>query len=1472
MAHEFIVKNGLISLGSAQITGSLTVTGNITVPQVIGTSSWANSSISSSYASSASWAPGGQGSSVSSSWSSQSFSATSASWASQSLSSSLSYTLHGLIESDVSQSSTIINTPILLGTVATNETHPHATIKVNGKLYCGGWDGKLYVLNDPDNDITNITTCSAITGPRYISSVCYSSVTGYLYFSVGGVLSPTNQTSSIIRVDPNDITGSQTMFYDGLPDIYGVSTVALFPIVTDGNYLYGATWILDSFTSGTSSFFKIDAITGVMVSSSWWTSASVPMESAHAAVISPTYDYFYVTTLNGNFAKVSTSDLSYTTIRVYDGSGGVAYITDDITYLNGKIYLAEEGNFYITVVTGSDLSYVNYNIDHNSYGIFNDGNNIYSLTNNGEVRFYPNADLASGPIRYKVTGTPNELWKTDGGRIITTNWTTNNVYSYLFPITQFGINKTPHVALDVGGTLLASEISSSDAIYSPTIVYGGTLRNTGSTVQLRQDGSIIMRTISGSATNSGMVIRYITASMITASAGFYGTASHAISASYSSYTSTSATASYITGGPFNISAVTPVNNSDVTTKGYVDGIFSGISNYYLSATASGIGLDYLLKETGSNSSTITLSTSSIGNDGYVFVWITPPNVPNVTILPDGLYNITHTSRKVENTNTCSIYPEIYIADLNGVEYYEVGGVSNPVILTTTFTRIVNDIIVDSPLTMSKTDRIVVKLKISNTGTNTIETQVEGNTLSHFGTPLSNVITNVATASVALTAISASYSTSASYTLSASYSPVQISDGGNYNITSSWSTNSLTASSINFIPLTSNSASWVSASVKITTADTASYITSSNIVGIISSASYALTSSTTNNINLSTIYVDYIDPNTVNGNVIINNNVTIDPNGNISASNVYGLGIGIKSVQYITSASYAALNPPDSNTLYVVSSSAGSTYPITASNTISASYALSASWAPGGQDSSVSSSWASSSISASYALSASWAPGGQSSTDISVNTVTASIGILVGPSADGAATFYVSGSSTQNIVEIDRYDGHEALVINNSGSVIIGNSTTINVTNPEQLMVDVTGSNTINVIGAYGTTDSYIQLNIRNRTGSISASTDIVATNDTGNETGNYVDLGINSSGYGLGFVGQKNDGYLYNTGSDFYIGNTSPNKNLYLFAGGLTNTGSIKIDSNGNITGSKFVGTASLATFSETANFTISASYANTSSVSITSSYSNTASYLIGGRTVLSAPLTIYVNTTGSDSNSGLSLASPLKSIQTAVNKAVSYDNSIYNITVQLSDGLYQEALTLSPLIGTAGFLIIQGNTVTSSSVTIQSTGSTAYTVRSQSGGLIQLNSLTLSGSAGGYPLIYATLNSTIQCSNMIFGAGGTGTAQLYVTRGGVIQPFGAIGYIITGGAGCHCQLDAGGIFYPPNIPIKITGTPTFTTFIDCAGASIAYIYSNTWTTGSVTGKKFNVITNGVINTTGGGLNYLPGNVAGTSGSGGQYV
>jgi muramidase (phage lysozyme) len=137
-----------------------------------------------------------------------------------------------------------------------------------------------------------------------------------------------------------------------------------------------------------------------------------------------------------------------------------------------------------------------------------------------------------------------------------------------------------------------------------------------------------------------------------------------------------------------------------------------------------------------------------------------------------------------------------------------------------------------------------------------------------------------------------------------------------------------------------------------------------------------------------------------------------------------------------------------------------------------------------------------------------------------------------------------------------------VVLYKSSSNIAINNTTFNSTTPESLLVS---GSTFNIISGYGNINNYIQLNIKNSGSGATGSSDIVATNDTGNEVGNYVDLGINSSGHvPQGDVGQANDGYLYNTGSNFYIGNVTSGKNLYFFAGSPTNTSSVTLTSTGN--------------------------------------------------------------------------------------------------------------------------------------------------------------------------------------------------------------------------------------------------------------------------------------------------------------------
>lgn len=69
-----------------------------------------------------------------------------------------------------------------------------------------------------------------------------------------------------------------------------------------------------------------------------------------------------------------------------------------------------------------------------------------------------------------------------------------------------------------------------------------------------------------------------------------------------------------------------------------------------------------------------------------------------------------------------------------------------------------------------------------------------------------------------------------------------------------------------------------------------------------------------------------------------------------------------------------------------------------------------------------------------------------------------------------------------------------------------------------------------------------------------------------------------------------------------------------------------------------------------------------------------------------------------------------------------------------------------------------------------------------------------------------------------------------------------------------------------------LTGTPAWAeAFVSIADLSQAFGNVSGFT-GTATGKRYSAVSNGVIDTNGGGANYFPGNVAGTTATGGQYL
>jgi len=179
------------------------------------------------------------------------------------------------------------------------------------------------------------------------------------------------------------------------------------------------------------------------------------------------------------------------------------------------------------------------------------------------------------------------------------------------------------------------------------------------------------------------------------------------------------------------------------------------------------------------------------------------------------------------------------------------------------------------------------------------------------------------------------------------------------------------------------------------------------------------------------------------------------------------------------------------------------------------------------------------------------------------------------------------------------------IYQSGSSTVIINQDNATTANPEALYVYQPSQTSFNVISGKGNLNNYLQLNIQNTNQGTSASSDVVATADNGNETTNYIDMGINSENYSQNFVGAANDAYLYSTGRHLHIGNTS-NFPVQIFAGGSDVDIHNKLELNPNnqhlMSGSLDV-SGSIKAFSFTGSLQGNATSATTSN---TSSYSTT--------------------------------------------------------------------------------------------------------------------------------------------------------------------------------------------------------------------------------------------------------------------------
>jgi hypothetical protein len=245
-----------------------------------------------------------------------------------------------------------------------------------------------------------------------------------------------------------------------------------------------------------------------------------------------------------------------------------------------------------------------------------------------------------------------------------------------------------------------------------------------------------------------------------------------------------------------------------------------------------------------------------------------------------------------------------------------------------------------------------------------------------------------------------------------------------------------------------------------------------------------------------------------------------------------------------------------------------------------------------------------------------------------------------------------------------------------------------------------------------------------------------------------------------------------------------------------------------------------------------------------------------------------YVRSDGSDQNDGLanSAARAFLTLNGALNamQRIPPDpitqgagGGIRAAAINVGAGTYTAQVTLRD-IPAFSVINIVGDETTPANVHINVTGScfTADGIKTA----FNIRGMRLSASGGN--CIASQRGSLVSFQKCEFN---TAAVHILAETGGQVRATG--NYSIVGAASFHVIQRYGSIVDIPNAVVTITGTPAFTTFHFCESSLARWTGSSF--SGSATGTRYDVRLNGVINT--GGLT-LPGNVAGSTATGGQYA
>ena len=259
-----------------------------------------------------------------------------------------------------------------------------------------------------------------------------------------------------------------------------------------------------------------------------------------------------------------------------------------------------------------------------------------------------------------------------------------------------------------------------------------------------------------------------------------------------------------------------------------------------------------------------------------------------------------------------------------------------------------------------------------------------------------------------------------------------------------------------------------------------------------------------------------------------------------------------------------------------------------------------------------------------------------------------------------------------------------------------------------------------------------------------------------------------------------------------------------------------------------------------------------------------------GGRELLTADRDYYIDPAGDDNNTGLTVGDPFLTIQKGVDVASSLDFGIYSVNINLANGTYSlsSPVSFKNIVG-GGRLNIIGDAVTPGNVVIQNSTPGSLFGLSQISATVRFDGmrLVIPGAVPGTNSIVAIGKKvTVQYRNIDFA-----DSSVHIVNDGADVT--AIGnYEISATAERHIWVLRNGRMNTDFVTVTLTGTPFWSSVFCRVEAVSSYTAGAMTFTGSATGKRFEIEQNGVVSNTGGGATYFPGNVAGTTATGGQYL